>query len=343
MAFVAAEIVAALYRTVLGRAPDPDGLKYYTAALQDGLGPAELADQLAASPEAPSGLARSPSVRALRRMLWTAPPLQGPPVYVLHIMKTGGTSLVAGLRALVEPRPCLTEVFLDDLVSVPQYVLDHVPLVAGHLGYEASGLLPSWFVTCVVLRDPVERTLSHYAHLRATPQVLDEQPDFSLEQFLRSPRWSTLSRDYQARQLAHEVDLRGAWVTFSPEERFRALGPPLPPEHPLPLQSLFDCSPLELSRDELLRVATERLETIEFVGVTEQLDSLFAAVARSWGIEGPAPLPRLQVSASRPLATDVSPELLAEIEEATAVDRNLYELARARGSRGYGGRFDAGA
>jgi hypothetical protein len=258
-------------------------------------------------------------------------------------MKTGGTSLIAGLREVLGPRPFLTEVFLDDFVSVPEYVLESVPLVAGHLGYEARGLLPSRFATCLVLRDPVERTLSHYAHLRAIPHVIEEHPGFSLEEFLRSPRWSTLSHNYQARQLVHEVDLRGAWVTFSPQERFRALGPPFPAEHPLPLQSLFDCSPLELSPGDLLPVATERLETIEFVGVTEQLDSLYAAVAGSWGIEDPPPLPRLQVSASRPLATDIPAELLAEIEEATAVDRSLYELARARGGGGYGARSHAGA
>jgi hypothetical protein len=248
---------------------------------------------------------------------------------VLHIMKTGGTSLVDGLRSLVSPRPCLTEILLDDLVSVPDYVLEHVPLVAGHFGYEGRKVLPSRFATCVVLRDPVERTLSHYAHLRRDPEVMAHYPDLSLEEFLRSPRWRTLFNNYQARQLVHEVRLDRAWVDFSPEDEFRRLGPPFPPEHHLPLQSLFDCAPLRHEPEELLARALERLDTIEFVGVTEHLDGLFASVARSWGIDDPPPLPTLQVGHGRPAAGDVPRRLIEIIREDTAVDSAVYDRARA--------------
>jgi hypothetical protein len=177
------------------------------------------------------------------------------------------------------------------------------------------------------LRDPVERTLSHYAHLRRNPAVLAEAPDFSLDDFLESPRWNTLARDYQARQLVHEVELAGAGTEFSPAERFRGLGPPFPPEHELPLQSFFDCSPLSVAPDELPESALERLESIEFVGVTERLDGLFARVARAWGFDDPGSLPRLQVSPDRLSRAELPPRLVERIEEATAIDRELYRLA----------------
>ena len=93
----ATPVVVALYRAVLGRAPDPDGLEHYASELASGrLEPADVAAELATSREAPSGLARSPATRALRRMLWDfrVPPLEGSPIFVLHIMKTGGTSLI---------------------------------------------------------------------------------------------------------------------------------------------------------------------------------------------------------------------------------------------------------
>jgi hypothetical protein len=259
------------------------------------------------------------------------PPLDGRPVFVLHIMKTGGTSLVDGLRRLVAPRGFLTDIFLDDLVSVPPYVLEQVALIAGHLGYEARQLVPPRFTTCVVLRDPVERTLSHYAHLRRDPTVTGESPDFSLEEFLDSPRWCTLAHNYQTRQLVHEVRLADAWKGFSPEDAFRDLGPTFPAEQKLPLQSLFDCSPLSVPRDELLEQARRRLDTVEFVGVTEHLDALFAKVARSWGVPSPGPLPRLQVGdGQRPQAAELPRPLVERIEDSTTVDRELYERVRMK-------------
>ena len=327
-------MVSVLYEALLGRVPDEEGLAHHTASLADGASAADVAAELWSSEEAVSGLTRSPATRAIRETLWAArqasKPLAGPPVFLLHIMKTGGTSLVAGLHALVAPRPCLFEIFLDDLVSIPRHVLEQVPLVAGHLGYEARTLLPSRFVTCVVLREPVERTLSHYGHLRRNPEVIAESPDFSLEQFVHSPRWRTLCGNYQARQLVHEIGLGGVWVNFSPDDQYRTLGPPFPQEHRLPLQSYFDSSPLSLAADELLVRARERLAAIEFVGVTEQLDALAATLAHAWGLQSPPPLPRLQVGEDRLRAEDVPRHLLDAIREETAVDRALYEEARRR-------------
>jgi len=290
-------------------------LARHTAALENGASAADVAAALWSSQEAGRQ---------------AVAPLEGPPVFVLHIMKTGGTSLVEGLRALASPRPCLTGIFLDELVLLPRYVLERVSLVAGHLGYEARAFLPAGFVTCVVLREPVERTLSHYGHLRRNPEVLAECPDFSLEQFVHSPRWRTLCGNYQARHLVHEIGLGRAWVDFSPEDKFRSLGPPFPPEHRLPLESYFDCSPLSVGADELLARARERLAAIEFVGVTERLDPLSASLAHAWGLENPPPLPRLQVGEDRPRADDVPGSLLDAIREETAVDRALYEEARSR-------------
>ena len=79
-----------------------------------------------------------------------------------------------------------------------------------------------------MLRDPVDRSLSHYWQLSINPDVQAESPGFSLEEFVESPRWNTLCRDYQARQLAHRVDLANAGKTYAPAVRFASLGPPFP-------------------------------------------------------------------------------------------------------------------
>jgi hypothetical protein len=308
--------ITALYVRHLGRRPDPEGLAFHVAAVESGrLTLKDVEAALRDSPEKPDNAVRLAKLR---------------PLFVLHIMKTGGTSLIAGLREIAAARPVVTEIFLDHLVSIPRTQLEEATLVAGHLGYEAKRLLPERFMTCVVLRDPVDRTLSHYAHIRRDPSVQAEAPNLSLEEFVDSPRWRTLVHDYQARQLVHEIGLAGAGLEYDPAERFKSLGAPFPPIHEFPLQSFFDCSPIELSPDTLYDLAQERLASIELVGVTDRLDEVYERAARAWGLEYPSPLPHLQVTGPRLQRADVSRDLVAKIEAATEVDRALYELAARR-------------
>ena len=258
------------------------------------------------------------------------------PLYFLHIMKTGGTALTTALASTNNAHASIsvTDLFLDEFVVRDRVQWRDVGFVTGHLPWEARALLPADTRTLTVLRDPVDRTLSHYWQLSVNSDVLAESPGFSLEEFVDSPRWNTLCINYQARQLAHRVDLANAGTTFSPAERFASLGPPFPAEHQYPLQSLFDCSPLTLTGPELERAALESLAAIEFVGVTEHLDDLYRDVVRA--VWGDSELPRLgreNPSHDRPRRATLSVPLLARIEEMTAVDRLLYDTARARATR----------
>jgi hypothetical protein len=257
-----------------------------------------------------------------------------PPLYFMHIMKTGGTALTTALAQLnngAHGGASVTEIFLDQFVTRDPQQWSEVGFVTGHLPWEARGLLPPATRTLTALRDPVDRTLSHYWQLTVNPDVLAESPGFDLEEFVESPRWNTLCRDYQARQLAHRVDLAGAGTRYQPAARFASLGPPFPPEHQYPLQSFFDCSPLTLTGADLERAALDALSQIEFVGVTEHLDALYGEVARRvWPAADPPVLGRENPSHDRPKRATISPALLGRIEELTAVDHVLYEAARRR-------------
>jgi hypothetical protein len=264
----------------------------------------------------------------------------GSPLYFMHIMKTGGTALTTALARLsagAHAGASVTEIFLDQFVLRDPRQWREVGFVTGHLPWEARELLPPATRTLTVLRDPVERSLSHYWQLSINPDVRAESPGFTLEEYVESPRWNTLCRDYQARQLAHRVDLANAGKSYAPAVRFASLGPPFPPEHQYPLQSLFDCSPLALTGDGLERAALRSLSEIEFVGVTEQLDALYRQVAaRVWSVDDPPVLGRENPSHDRPRRATVSAELIRRIEEMTAVDHALYESARRRAPHALG-------
>jgi hypothetical protein len=256
----------------------------------------------------------------------------------MHIMKTGGTSLttaLANLCGVANAGASLTEVFLDQFVQHDRRRWNEVGFVTGHLPWEVHELLPRATRSVTVVRDPVARSLSHYWQLSINPEVIAESPDFSLEEYVESPRWNTLCREYQARQLAHRVDIAHAGKTYAPAERFASLGPPFPPEHQYPLQSLFDCSPLTLNGAELERAALHSLSEIEFVGVTEHLGELYSRVAGAvWSLRELPLLGRENSSPDRPRRENVSADLVRRIEEMTAVDHAIYEAALRRAPKG---------
>jgi Sulfotransferase family len=270
--------------------------------------------------------------RATRRRAIAAPP-----VYFMHIMKTGGTAFTTAMAKLCEEvgaGPSVTEIFLDQFVPRDPSEWNNVGFVTGHLPWEVRELLPPQTRSVTVLRDPIDRTLSHFWQVSINPDVRAESPDFSLDEFVDSPRWNTLCRNYQARQLAHRVDLAQAGKTYSAAERFASLGPPFPREHQYPLQSFFDCSPLTMTDAELERVALRALSEIEFVGVTEELDALYALVAEKvWAVNDVAPLGRENTSPDRPRRATISDDLRNRIVAMTTVDQSLYEAAKARSPR----------
>jgi hypothetical protein len=272
---------------------------------------------------------RTRLARVLDRKRETASPL-----YFMHIMKTGGTALTTALARLCADAnggTSVTEIFLDQFVVRDRESWGEVGFVTGHMPWEARALLPPATRTLTVLRDPVDRTLSHYWQLSINPEVTAESPGFSLEEFVESPRWNTLYRNYQGRQLAHHVDLADAGRTYAPAERFASLGTPFPAHHAYPLQSFFDCSPLALSGPDLEQAALRVLSEIEFVGVTNHLDALYRRVAqRVWSVDDPPVLGRENTSPDRPRRKTISADLLRRIEEMTVVDRALYEAALER-------------
>jgi hypothetical protein len=172
--------------------------------------------------------------------------------------------------------------------------------LAGHIVFGLRAVLPpdSRFVT--VLRDPVERTLSHYAYLVA-PRDPVERPHGLLDR--ATPYRPELS-------LAEALDDR----RYLPDN----------------LQTrMIVCrrSPFEELPADALEQAKEHLRSrFAFVGVTERFDEFASLLARAFAWAPRVP-PRKKVGGPRPARESLSPDELHALEGHDALDLELYALA----------------
>jgi len=320
-------VVDTMYRSLLGRPASPEELAAMRSRASHGVGFDELLAELVTSEDSTELLmARSgPAFRAkLRRQFAQADgsATAGRLVF-LHIMRVGGTSLSDSLQRWVEPDRSRVHVYVDDLVLTPPPILAQLRVLAGHIPYAALPLIPGPYSTLCVLRDPYARTISHFALLR---RARDQYRDLTLDEFVSSDEFDVPSGNYQARQLAHDMDITEAWRSYSPEDLYRARGGE--PLHQYPLQSLFDSVSVGFNDDELLRRATENLAQIDYVGVTEHLDTVGTAISELLGVKAEQ-MPRLNASPPSE-AREIDARIRRRIDERTAVDRQLYEAASKR-------------
>jgi hypothetical protein len=221
-------------------------------------------------------------------------------VYV-HIPKTAGTSL-RKLISRTHPgrfrkapntftHPDVAEERLRAVLAE-----DPPPLaIGGHIVFGLRDVLPPEARYLTVLRDPVERTLSHYGYLAAPRDPVKRQhgllargtpyrPDLTLEEALADARY--LPDNLQTRML---VSRR---------------------------------SPFEDLPPDALDRAKEHLRALAYVGVTERLDELVASL----GWERHASK-RRRVGEERPSRESLTKAQLRAVEEHNALDLELYALA----------------
>jgi hypothetical protein len=322
-------VVDTIYEAVLGRYPTVAERVDMFDQVSRG---ASLGDLVARLEDSDDGIDRTlarigPVVRTSLRRRTGGPSLEaagGRRLVFLHIMRVGGTSLSDLLSQWVSPSETRVHLYVDDLLSIPRPLLGGLRVIAGHLPYEALRFIPGAFSTMCVLRDPRERTISHFNTLRAARPAYR---DLTLDEFLHDDLYEVPSSNYQARQLAHEIDLAGAWTAYSPEQLYAARGGDT--AEPYVLQSLFDSTPLHLGGRDLLHRAADRLADIDIVGVTDNLDNIARKAARLFAVPD-QPLARLNRSQSTSVA-DVPACWLRLIDNRTAIDRELYEIASQRG------------
>jgi hypothetical protein len=318
----------ALYQVLLGRPANRGELAYMRHQAKLGRPLSELTQELKETVEGSRTTVNSfnPAVRVWLRSQFEpeTADFPAPRLAFLHLARTGGTSLSDLFARWYGPDQSRVHLFVDEVALTPVPVLANLRIIAGHLPFAGLSLIPGPFLTMTVLRDPFERTLSHFYNLKRYAPLYQ---DATLEQFVFNEE-EFHSGNYQALYLAHDVDLANAWRTYSPEERLASMGFDRYEQNPL--QMLFEITIGHKDDEQLLGDAAANLERIDLVGTTDNLDVVASRVARLFGVP---PQPPGRLNRSTPVVrSEIDARIRRRIDERTAVDRQLYDRARQRSS-----------
>lgn len=226
----------------------------------------------------------------------------------IHIPKTAGTALRRvlkkeyGERFWKAPNTFTHPQLAEERLRVGVTGKDATPplAIAGHIVFGLRDVLPADSRYLTVLREPVERTLSHWAYLVAPRDPKERQhgllardtpyrPEISLEEALADPRY--LPGNLQTRMIVCRR------------------------------------SPFEQLPADALEQAKEHLRSrFAYVGVTERFDEFVALLGTAFGW-APRVAPRKRVGDGRSDRASLSRETLRAVEEHDALDLELYALA----------------
>ncbi len=243
---------------------------------------------------------------------------EAPRLVLLHLQKTGGTTLHRQFAAGFPAAAICPERF--DRLHKFGPGLGEFAYYSGHFNFDALDYIPGPKRVVTVLREPRERLVSLYmfwtrhsdawvaANPGAAPALARQCPDFT--SFLTSAE--RLLRDGTQNEMARRL---AGWCDVGAPGEYTYRGEPMAPE-------------------AVLARAEANLRRIDFVGVTEVLDGLYARVAVAHGLPAAAALPRVNTRDDRrpefmPAREAVlTAEAEVALERLTWMDQRLYALAR---------------
>ena len=246
--------------------------------------------------------------------------------YFLHIPKTAGTSL----RSIIEEQFSKSQIApfsymheLADTVRRDKNELLRYSLFAGHLGHTLISLLPKPPRVITMIREPISRTISRFKNLmrnRARKAVGYERfldPEATIDDFLSFPPTRRLITNFQVRNLALDFDLMKTYYDDDGREI-------------LPKQAkLLSYTYSDMSDEELLAKAKQRLASFDFVGITDKFAESMELLLTTFGWTTTMTVPHLNALPDSRLTEQTLPsETVSLIQSCTRLDAELYQFAR---------------
>ena len=222
----------------------------------------------------------------------------GPVLIFLHLPKTGGRTLSRIIEHQYGSNTILDlyqSSFGEELATLPQRQLNHLRAIRGHFYFGAHTFLsrPSTYIT--ILRDPIDRVISHYYFVQRDPThyLYRSSQEMSLRDYVITCNLAEPNND-QTRLLAGKDHASRSGA----------------------------CSP------EMLAAAKRNLrDHFAVVGLTEEFDRSLILIRRVLGWRHPFYM-RQNVSSFRPRKEDIPDETLRVIQAYNELDCELYRYGK---------------
>ena len=235
--------------------------------------------------------------------------MRSPPLVFIHIHKTAGTSLIEWLQRSY-PLTCTLHNCsdLEGLARTRLASLYRSQFIRGHFGCAALDYLPHPVSLILLLRDPVERVLSHYHHhcndsTDSFAQFFDAANRISLPTYLRHPCFIEFVDNLQTRELGVPGSIGNG--VYRPV--FAHL--------------------TQAQKAQSLDRAKRLIDTAQVVGVTEAFDQFMRLMCTTFPVLYDSSLPHYR---QRRATLDVTEEIRGEIAERNTFDVELYAHAKQR-------------
>jgi hypothetical protein len=226
------------------------------------------------------------------------------PLIFLHVPKAAGSTLqeiiarqYAGGRSYIfTGDPERTRSFIE----LPESERGAFDLLLGHVQFGMHEYLPDPATYITMLRDPVERVVSHYHFILA-------RPEHYLHESLKSRGYSLRDWLIQAHPLVLD-NFQLRWLLPAP----------------------FGSVPPGAVTRAMLDEARWNLENaFSVIGLVEQFADSLACLERAFGWTGLDGAARLNANRARPAIDELDAPTLAAIRDVNALDLELYDFARA--------------
>jgi len=228
-----------------------------------------------------------------------------PLLFFVHIPKTAGTTLGGILvqhygrdRVFAcHPDRSIVGYTAEDFLSFPAEKRNKFQLVRGHFGYGLHEDYQEPYKYITILRDPVDRVISHYYYVL-------KRTDHYLHKKVTSENISL--KDYVTSGMTGEMDNGQLRMLTGPKGYYAKFG---------------TCTP------ELLELAKENLRNdFLVVGISERFDETLLVLREVLGVYTPFYL-NLKVNNKRPKREKISEDVVAAIREHNQLDEELYNFA----------------
>jgi hypothetical protein len=231
--------------------------------------------------------------------------------FYVHVQKAAGTEIRERLKAHFAPEAMYPDRSDGDLatvapqVSVAQLLArwavrrDQIEIITGHFPYATPALLDADFVTLSVLREPVERVLSHLRHHRKLTPGAD---DLSLEALYDEVLTPEFFHNHMVKMFSLTADEVAESAAL---DRWAVL-------------KVIDLTPQRVAD------AKANVEQLDVLGLQDRLEEFCAELTARFGWDLGAPL-----HANRTSPEDAPAALRRRIAADNALDAELWEHARA--------------